>query len=193
MKKIINSTIFIGCTFLAGNSFAQVSGMSPENLVQINKDAYWSTNVTCKNGKVQTIQRKTDGSEWCGKTVSGYCDTNKDKAAEKVCGADYADKVSSLEEADRKAKEEKARAAKAKEEAERAEQRRLAEARRVQQEQRIQAERARKAAEAAPARKQISIEEQLIQVEQEKLNLRRQELELEKRAVEIEKLLEKAS
>lgn len=193
MKPIIKIAFVCSSLLLSSNvALAQVSKTSSENLVQIGRDAYWSADVTCKDNNVRTIQRKTDGAEWCGKDITGFCETSKEDAAKKVCSSDYSSAIDSLELA-RKTKEDAAKEAAAKAEAsanaKRAEQRRLADQRIKQQQAAAKA----KEAAAAPLKKQISIEEQLILIEQEKLNLRRQELELQKRAVEIEKLLEKTS
>jgi hypothetical protein len=199
MKSIVKIALVLsGSLLLINPSFAQVSKISSENLVQIGKDAFWSADVNCEGGSVRTIQRKTDGNEWCGKVVSGFCATSKDAAAKKICDSEYTaaltlkeSTVKAQEDAE-KAQEDAARAQQRAESAERerAQQRRLADQRLKQQ----QEERAKQAASAAASvKKQTSIEEKLILIEQEKLNLRRQELELQKRAVEIEKLLEKTS
>lgn len=192
MKSIIKIAIVLSSPLLAINpAFSQAPKVSSENLVQINEDAYWAAEVSCNDNSERTVQRRTNGSEWCGKEVSGFCANNKDAAAVKVCGPEYSSALS-LKESSIKAKEDADQAKKRADRAERdrEEQRRLSEQRLRQQ----QEEKARQAAAAAaPLKKQISIEEELILIEQEKLNLRRQELELQKRAVEIEKLLEKAT
>lgn len=199
MKPIIKIALVLSGTLLLINpSFAQVSKISSENLVQNGKDAYWSADVTCEGNSVRTIQRKTDASEWCGKVVAGFCANSKDAAAKKICGSEYSSTlalkqstVKAQEDAE-KAQENAVRAQQRAERAERerAEQRRLAD-QRLKQQQDAQAKQA--ASAAAASKQQTSIEEQLILIEQEKLNLRRQELELQKRAVEIEKLLEKTT
>jgi len=178
----------VASSLIAASAYAEVSSISSDSLVQYGKEqAFWAADVNCADGSKRTIQRKTDGNEWCGKDVEGFCDTTKEATATKICGAQYSSAMALLQTAkqaqnDAAQAEERARRA----ERERAEQRRLADQR--IQEQR--AERARQAAAAAPLKKQISIEEELLQIEQEKLNLRRQELELQRRAVEIQKLLD---
>jgi len=191
MKTLLKSAmLFLGASLFAGTAMSQVSNISSDNLVQYGKDeAYWVANVTCSDEGKRTIQRKTDGNEWCGKSVEGFCETTKENAAKKVCGAQYTSALTLLEEAQQardNAAQAEERAKRA--ERERAEQRRLAD-QRIEQ-QRI--EREKKAAAAAPLKKQITIEEELIQIEQEKLNLRRQELELQRRAVEIQALLDES-
>lgn len=189
MKLITKTAIVFSSVILTTvSAFAEVSKISSENLVQIGQEAFWSADVTCNDKSVRTIQRNADASEWCGKAVSGFCESNKEAAATKICGTEYSSALA-LVESSKKAKEdaEKARKRAERAEKERADQRRLANERLKQQ----QSARAKEAAAAAPIKKQITIEEKLITIEQEKLNLRRQELELQKRAVEIEKLLDK--
>lgn len=174
------------------NAQAQVTNISSETFAQYGKDeAYFVADVSCnQGGAARAIQRKTDGDEWCGKDVAGFCGASKDAAAKKVCSSDY---TATLEEVETKAKAEREAAA-AKARAVAAEKERAAQARKAQQERAraAQIERDKKAAvaAAAPLKKKISIEEQLIKIEQEKLDLRRQELELQRRAVEIQKLLD---
>jgi len=181
-------SIVIASSLLATGAHAEVSSISSDNLVQYGKEeAYWVADVSCSDGSKRTIQRKTDGNEWCGKDVEGFCDSTKETTATKICGAQYSSALALLETAkqaqnDAAQAEERARRA----ERERAEQRRLADQR--IEEQRV--ERERQAAAAAPLKKQISIEEELLKIEQEKLDLRRQELELQRRAVEIQSLLD---
>lgn len=196
MKLVLKPSItFIRNVVIASSLFttgvyAEVSSISSDNLVQYGKEqAFWVADVNCSDGSKRTIQRKTDGNEWCGKDVEGFCDSTKETTAVKICGAQYSSALALLETAkqaqnDAAQAEERARRA----ERDRAEQRRLAEQR--TQEQR--AERERQAA-AEPLKKQISIEEELLQIEQEKLNLRRQELELQRRAVEIQSLLDEST
>ena len=182
---------------LVNNAQAQVANISAETFAQYGKDeAYFVAEVECEQGgALRAIQRKTDGNNWCGKDVAGYCDASKDAAAKKVCGTEYGSAISLLEDktkAEEVAAEAQARAESERERAAVAERERAEQARRSQQQQAraAQAERERKAA-AAPLKKKISIEEQLITIEQEKLDLRRQELELQRRAVEIQKELDK--
>lgn len=193
MKPIIKIAFVCSSLLLSSNvALAQVSKISSENLVQIGRDAYWSADVTCKDDSVRKVQRKTDGAQWCGKDIDGFCETSKDAAAKKVCGEEYSSELDSLESAritQENAAKEAAAKAEASANAKREEQRRLADQRIKQQQAAAKAQQAA----AAPLKKKISIEEQLILIEQEKLNLRRQELELQKRAVEIEKLLEKTN
>lgn len=190
MKTLLKPAIlFVGAALFASTAMSQVSNISSDNLVQYGKDqAYWVANVTCSDESKRVIQRKTDSNEWCGKAVEGYCDATKESTAKKICGAQYTSTLSLLEAA-KKAQDNADQAEKRAQRAERErfEQRRLAEERIKQQ----QLERERKAAAAAPLKKQITIEEELIQIEQEKLNLRRQELELQRRAVEIQSILDK--
>jgi len=190
--RFFKPTLFLACTFLFVNTaMSQVSSISNDELVQYAKEqAYWVANVTCASGGKRVVQRKTDGDEWCAKEIEGYCDAAKEGAAEKACTNDYTSALTAREsarQAQANAAREQARARQA--EQQRQEQRRLADQRIAQQ----RAERERQAAEAAaaPLKKQINIEEELIKIEQEKLDLRRQELELQRRAVEIQALLDK--
>lgn len=187
-------SVVIASSLLATSAYAEVSSISSDNLVQYAKEeAYWVADVSCSDGSKRTIQRKTDGNEWCGKDVEGFCDSTKETTATKICGAQYSSALALLETAkqaqnDAAQAEERARRA----ERERAEQRRLADQR--IEEQRLERERQAAAeAAAAPLKKQISIEEELLKIEQEKLDLRRQELELQRRAVEIQSLLDEKS
>jgi len=189
MKTLLKPIIFfVGAALFNSVAKSQVSAISSDNLVQYGKEeAYWVADVTCSDDSKRSIQRKTDGNEWCGKAVDGFCDASKEGTAEKICGAQYSSALSLLEatkQAQNNAAQAEERAKRA--EQERAEQRRLAE-QRIQQQR---AERERIAAAAAPLKRQITIEEELIQIEQEKLDLRRQELELQRRSTEIEALLD---
>ena len=195
MKTTTKSILATAIAFTFANSaFAQVANIAPETFAQYGKnEAYFVAEVSCTEGSAtRAIQRKTDGEEWCGKEVAGYCGENKDDAAKKVCSSDYSAAISELESNEKAEKEAAAAQARAAQE-----QARAAEARRLQQQQQqaraAQAEREKQAAAAAaPLKKKISIEEQLIKIEQEKLDLRRQELELQRRAVDVQKLLDKA-
>jgi flagellar biosynthesis GTPase FlhF len=191
MKTVMNSAIlFVSTALFAGTALSQVSSISGDNLVQYGKDqAYWVADVTCADESTRIVQRKTDGNEWCGKEVEGFCDTIKEAAATKICGPQYTNSLSlvvAAKKAQDDAEQAEQRAKRA--ERERTEQRRIANRQLEQQ----QLERERKAAAAAPLQKQISIDEELIKIEQGTLNLRRQELELQRRAVEIQALLDKS-
>ncbi len=211
MKRVLKPVItFVSTMLFASSAMSQVSSISSDNLVQYGKeDAYWVADVSCADDSKRPIQRKTDSNNWCGKEVEGFCDTTKESAAKKVCGAQYTSSLSLLEatkQAQNDAAQAEERANRA--ERERADQRRLADQRIQQQrlereqqaarqkrvadeEQRIAAE--KRNATPAPLETQISIQEELIQIEQEKLDLRRQELELQRRAVEIETELNKGT
>lgn len=193
MKTVMNSAmLFISTALFAGTAFSQVSNISSDNLVQYGKDqAFWVADVTCTDESTRVIQRKTDGNEWCGKAIEGFCDTTKEAAAKKICSDQYSSSLSLLQAA-KQAQQDAAQAEQRAKQAEqeRAEQRRLANER--IEEQRVERERQEAEAQAAPLKKQITIEEELIQIEQDKLNLRRQELELQRRAVEIQALLDKS-
>lgn len=191
-------SIVIASSLFATAAQAEVSSISSDNLVQYGKEqAFWVADVSCSDGSQRTIQRKTDGNEWCGKDVEGFCDSTKEGTATKICGAQYTSALALLEtakQAQNEAVQAEERARRA--ERERAEQRRLADKR--IQEQRAERERQAAAAAAAaaaaePLKKQISIEEELLKIEQEKLDLRRQELELQRRAVEIQSLLDEST
>jgi hypothetical protein len=191
MKTVFKPAIFFASTILFSSmAISQVSNISNDNLVQYGKDdAYWVADVTCSGDSKRVIQRKTDGNEWCGKAVDGFCDGTKESLAVKICGAEYTSALSLINAA----KQAQLNASRAEErtkraETERANQRRLADERIKQQ----RLERAEQEAAAAPLKKQINIEEELLKIEEEKLNLRRQELDLQRRAVEIEALLEQA-
>ncbi|MBL4671160.1 MAG: hypothetical protein JKX81_02780 [Arenicella sp.] len=191
MKTVMNSAmLFISAALFAGTALSQVSNISSDNLVQYGKDqAFWVADVTCADDSTRVIQRKTDGNEWCGKAVEGFCDITKEGTAKKICGDQYTSSLSQLQAA----KQARDNAAQAEQRAkraeqERAEQRRLAD-QRVEQ-QRIEQQRIEREQKVAPLKQQITIEEELIQIEQDKLNLRRQELELQRRAVEIQALLD---
>jgi flagellar biosynthesis GTPase FlhF len=191
MKTVMNSIVlFISTALFAGTALCQVSSISSDNLVQYGKEqAYWVADVTCADESSRIIQRKTDGNEWCGKEVEGFCEATKEATAKKICGPQYTSSLA-LVVATQKAQDD---AAQAEERAKRAERERN-EQRRVanQQIEQQRLERERKAAAAAPLQKQISIDEELIEIEQDKLNLRRQELELQRRALEIQALLDQS-
>jgi len=189
MKSILkqHTTLLLSLLSLTLTANAEVSGISSDNLVQYGKEqAFWVSDVSCSDGSTRTIQRKTDGSDWCGKEIEGFCDTSKEGAATKICGAQYTSALSLLETA----KQAQNNAAQAEQRARQAEQERARQSRLASERQ---AQRDRQAAAAAPLKKKISIEEELLKIEQEKLNLRRQELELQRRAVEIETLLKKGA
>ena len=180
-------TTLLTSMLLTATAAAQVSSISSDNLVQYGKDqAYWESEVSCSDDSKRTIQRKTDGSEWCGKDIEGFCDATKESAATKICGTQYSSALALLETA----KQAQNDAAQAEQRARQAEQQRARQDR-LANERQLELE--RQQAAAAPLKKKISIEEELLKIEQEKLDLRRQELELQRRAVEIEALLEKAS
>ena len=185
MKTLLKpSILFITSALFANAAMSEVSTISSDSLVQYAKEqAYWVATVTCSDDSQRVIQRKTDGNEWCGKAVDGFCDADKEAAADRICGTQYTSALSLLE-ATKQAQNEAAEAEERARRAERERQEQLAAQQRQQQ-----AERERQAA-TAPLKRQITIEEELIQIEQEKLNLRRQELELQRRASEIEALLE---
>ena len=185
MKLIFKSTLILSSLFLVNSHAAsQVTNISSENLVQIGKEAYWSADVSCDDGNVRAMQRKTDGTEWCGKDISIFCDIDKDTAANEICGGEYSAALA-LAESTKKAQSEAKAKATAKANLARAKQKKLAE-KTLKQAQ----EAKKRQAAAIPIKQVISIDEQLVLIEQERLNLRRQELELQKRAIEIEKLLE---
>lgn len=189
MKIVFQHGLIIASSFiLAEAAISQVSGISSENLVQYGKEqAYWVSNVSCADNSTRIVQRKTDGEQWCGKAIDGFCDVNKEAAAEKICSTGYTSALAALEasvRAQNSAAQAEARARRA--EQEREQQRQLAN-QRIEQQRRA---REQQAAVNAPLEKQINIEEELIKIEQEKLDLRRQELELQRRATEIQTLLD---
>ena len=187
MKTVFKPCILLVCSLMYSlTAVSQVSTISGDNLVQYGKQqAYWEADVTCSDNSERVVQRKTDGDEWCGKAIEGFCEPVKENAAQKVCAAEYTSALAAREEA-RQARNRAVEAQRARQaELQREEQRRLAD-QRIEQ-QRLERE---KRAAAAPQEKRINIEEELIRIEQEKLDLRRQELELQRRAVEIQELLD---
>lgn len=176
----------------AGIAQSQVKSQSADEFVQYGpEDAYWVFTVTCADDAERQVQRKTDGDLWCAKDVEGFCDLNREIAAEKSCSKEYTEATTATAASDQQASEEKQRSDDA--EAEKAAQlKRQQEQERERQAQRARANAAAEAKREEEAKKQILIQEELLKIEQEKLNLRRQELELQQRAVEIEELLEKS-
>ena len=124
------------------------------------EDAYWVVSVDCEDGsESRTIQKKTDGDQWCSKDIDGYCYDTKVVAADRVCGNSFA--LALIQKQENQAAQEKL-------------------------EQQKQEEQQKRDQEEEQARqRQLAIEAELLEIEQEKLGLRRQELELQKRAVEI--------
>jgi len=180
-------TTFVASMLLALPVAAQVTSISSDNLVQYaQQQAYWESDVSCADGSKRTIQRKTDGNEWCGKAVEGFCDSTKESAAVKICETQYSSALTLLETA----KQAQNNAAQAEQRARRAERERARQDRLANERQ---TELERQATASAPLKKKISIEEDLLKIEQEKLDLRRQELELQRRAVEIETLLKQSN
>jgi len=161
-------------------SLAEVVSVSPEAFQQYGKEnAFWEVTVNCSiagENVDRVLQRKTDGSQWCGKEVDSTCDQNKGAAAAKVCGETYTEALNRLNEQRR---QEQARA-----------DQRKAEQAEVEAQQQAAKRNALQAADRQRAlQNTISIEEQRIQIEKEKLRLRRRELELQRRAQELEELL----
>ncbi len=171
------SSVLTGVTALMVTSQALGVTLSSEEFTEYaSEEAYWVVSVNCDDGSdPRIIQRKTDGNQWCGKEVEGYCFNAKAETAEKVCSADYSDSLATA----KRAEQERERQEQANRQAE--QERRQAQA---------QAALAQQQAAEAERQKQIDIDEQLLQIEQEKLSLRRQELELQRRAVEIREALE---
>jgi len=203
MKKIARIAMVVAMNFVVSSAvIAQVESISPESFAQYGQDnAFWVAEVTCSGeSNKRLIQRKTDGNEWCGKDVVGNCAENKDDVARKVCSPTYSaamasaiDEQKAAQEAEKAALVAKAAEAKAaKLEAQRKE-KALAAKRRQAAEAKARAEEKKKALAAAPIKKKISIEQQLIKIEQEKLELRGEELKLKRRAVEIKALLSQQS
>ncbi len=171
------ASFVIGLTTLTLATGANAAKLSGEQFKEYSaENAYWVVSVDCEDGTPErTIQRKTDGSEWCGKSVEGYCAPTKPAAADKVCAAEYAAVLAERAESELAQKREAEAKAKAERE-------------RREREARVAAERQRAA--EAKRQNQIKIDERLLEIEQEKLSLRRQELELQRRAVEIREALE---
>ena len=139
-----------------------MKSLSGEDFVQYgNEDAYWVFTAVCSDDSERKIQRKTDGTDWCGTDLTDFCDADKKAAAELICGSRYSEGLALQREASR------------------------AEQARQQAEQ----ERRTQAAAAASNAERIAIEEELISIEQEQIQLRRQELELQRRANKIEATL----
>ena len=124
------------------------------------EEAYWVVSVDCEDGsESRTIQRKTDGDQWCSKDLDGYCYDTKVVASDKVCGSAFS--VAFTQAIENQQAEERAA--------------------REKREQ----ERKRQQAAESERQNKLAIEAELLEIEQSKLSLRRQELELQKRAVEI--------
>lgn len=185
MEQTVKTVLKIGSALiLSGLAAANISNaavLSAEEFKQYaSEEAYWVVEVDCEDGsKPRTIQRKTDGTQWCGKEIDGFCSSTKNEAAEKVCGSEYSATVNNKAEA----QAEQQRRAQAQRQA-------TEQAARDQREAEARATAAREQAAEAKRQSQIKIDEQLLQIEQEKLSLRRQELELQRRAVEIRESLD---
>ena len=180
MKYIISSAIFaLFCT----STYAQVKSVSGENFVQYGpEEAYWVFQAICDDDSERKIQRKTDGSEWCGKDLDSFCDTDKDKAADLICGPRYSEGLALQRETLRAEDAQK----RAQQERERQEEQDLVSRRRAEEER---ARLARAQAAAASESQRIAIEEELLTIDREKLKLRREEIELQRRVNEIEVIL----
>ncbi len=185
MEQTLKTVFKIGSAILLSglivSSASNAAVLSAEEFKQYApEEAYWVVSVDCQDGtEPRVIQRKTDGTQWCGKEVEGFCFTERSKAAENVCASEYTATVNEKAEA----QAEQQRVAQAQRQAQE-------KAARDQREAQARASAARKQAEEAKRQSQIRIDEQLLQIEQEKLSLRRQELELQRRAVEIRESLE---
>jgi len=204
MQKIKTSlaTSLVLITVLGSQSvIAQVKSKSPEEFVQYGReDAYFAFTATCSDDAKRVIQRKTDGNEWCAKDISGFCDENKDSAADKACSSEFALALGTVTSSKREAiaaKEAEAQNARA---AQQEEQKRQAQAAQQQLERQRAAELERERAQALAAaqtkarakakatqaaKNKLAIEEELLRIEEEQLELRKQEIELEQRAAEI--------
>ncbi len=187
MGNVIGYAALVGGIVFSATAHAEVKSKTAEEFAQYGpEDAYWVFTVTCTDDTEHKVQRKTDGDLWCATAIEGFCDANRDVAADKVCGDEfgkaYAEQKSSIEAEQVARKQAEADAERKRAEAAAAKQR---------EEQVKQQAAARAQAEAdAKAQRQLSIEEELLKIEQEKLDLRRQELELQERAVQIQELLD---
>lgn len=190
METTVNTVLKVGTVFavtftalsvLMTANITNAAVLSAEEFKQYApEEAYWVVSVDCEDGSdPRVVQRKTDGNEWCGKDVDGFCAATKKDAAEKVCSAEYSDALTQRGQA---AAESQRRAE--------AQRQAAAEAARKRREDEARATASRQQAAEAKRQNQIKIDEQLLQIEQEKLSLRRQELELQRRAVEIRESLE---
>ena len=189
MKNSLSSAVLSSAlviALLSTNALAQVKSVSGEDFVQYgSEDAYWVFTAVCGDDSERKIQRKTDGTTWCGKDIDTYCDADKGKAAELICGSEYSNILESRLES---ARAEEARNRAAQEERNRQQRQQQADRQRAAQEQ-ARRQRAAQAAAAASGNERIAIEEELIAIEQEKIKLRREELELQRRAKDIETAL----
>ncbi len=192
LNRLGNFGVAICLACISSVALSEVESLTTEEFVQYGpEDAYWQFTATCKDGAERIVQRKTDGNNWCSKALEGYCDANRESAAEKVCSEAFVEEYANSEQV-RKAEQEASRAKAQAEARKREDERRAADQRAAEQRARqaaAQAKAAEEAEKAKEAENQLSIEEQLLKIEQEKLDLRRQELELQKRAIEIEDIL----
>lgn len=182
-------SLVLGTLLVLQNGHAAVSTISSEEFAQYGReDAYWVFTVQCTDDdKGRIVQRKTDGSLWCGKDIEGFCDDDKNAAAEKVCSSEYSQALINISEqqeqqqqtladqqrAEKRATEERQRAARARE--------------RAATERAKAAEQRRQAAAEELRRNEISIEQKILELEQQELELRRKELEIQRRAEQAKK------
>lgn len=184
VKTMILGFVFMlgGVFAINGVSYAQVKSMTPETLAQYGpEDAYWVFSAVCSDDSERQVQRKTDGQQWCGKDIDGFCQQDKSKAADMVCGQEYSQGLA-LQRETQRAQRARVQAQRERERQRTAERQRAAQALAEQQRQQAQVA-------AATSSQRISIEEELIEIQQEKIELRREELELQRRAQEIQSLL----
>ncbi|GHA16832.1 hypothetical protein GCM10008090_28100 [Arenicella chitinivorans] len=187
MGNVIGYAALVGSIVFTATASAQVKTKTAEEFAQYGpEDAYWVFTVTCEDDSEHKVQRKTDGDLWCAKEIEGFCDANRDIAADKVCGDAFGEAY-----AEQKNTIDAEQAARKQAEAESERKRSEAAAAKQREEQAKQQAAQRAQAEAdAKVQRQLSIEEELLKIEQEKLDLRRQELELQERAVQIQELLD---
>lgn len=191
--------LLLSTTLIASHGVAAaVKSKSPEEFVQYGpEDAYFAFTATCDDDAKRVVQRKTDGNEWCVKGIKGFCDENKETAAEQACSSELALAMGTVQSSQKEADaakqaeaERTAQAAKleqerlAKEEQERA---RAADLERERAAARVAAqEKARKDALAAQSlKKKVQVEEELLKIDEELLELRQKDLDLQQRQTEI--------
>ena len=181
MKNILSriTIIALSSTAIMTSATAQVKSVTNEDFVQIGSDAFWVFAAICDDDSERKIQRKADGTDWCGQDLDGFCDADKANAAELVCDSKYTEGLAAAEESARAAREQEL----ARQQQQQEEQQRL-------ERQRAEQERAQREQAAAAARTQrIEVEQELAAIERERNEIQQQQDQLQRRAAQIKAVL----
>lgn len=180
MKNILSKTAIVALVsvIMSSTTSAQVKSVSAEDFVQNGADAYWVFTAVCENGSERTIQRKADADDWCGKDVEGFCEADKTKASEMICGTEYSSALLTIRETALAEQDRERELRQQQEQQQIAQQRAELERTRVQQ------------AQAASRARREQVEQQLIDLERQRIDLIREQRELQLRAAEIQTTLD---